>query len=102
MTELDAVDAEDASQALDDHEPADTVPEAMDAPHELSEAALEALLFVAEKPLTRREIAILAGVDRTVVDERLGDPEVSLTGRGIRPVASGERIQPGAAPHPGG
>ena len=33
-------------------------------PGELTETQLEALLFVAEKPLTRGEIAALAGVDR--------------------------------------
>ena len=48
------------------------------APIELTEAALEALLFVAEKPLSRREIATLAGTDRATVDARLGDLEVSL------------------------
>ena len=62
-------------------------------PPTLSEAALEALLFVAERPLSRREIATLAGVDRTTVDERLGDLEVSLVGRGIRLVSSGERVE---------
>ena len=59
----------------------------------LTEAGLEALLFVAERPLTRREIAALAGVDRETVDARLGDLEVSLAGRGIRLVASGDRVE---------
>ena len=45
---------------------------------ELTEAQLEALLFVAERPLSRREIAALAGVDRATVDARLGDLEVAL------------------------
>jgi segregation and condensation protein B len=72
-----------------------------EAPHELSEATLEALLFVAEKPLTRREIGILAGVERSVVDERLGDLEVSLAGRGIRLVASGERVELVTSPEAG-
>jgi segregation and condensation protein B len=72
-----------------------------EAPHELSEASLEALLFVAEKPLTRREIGILAGVERSVVDERLGDLEVSLAGRGIRLVASGERVELVTSPEAG-
>jgi segregation and condensation protein B len=53
-------------------------------PLELTETALEGLLFVAERPLTRREIATLAGVDRETVDARLGDLEVSLRERGIR------------------
>ena len=56
---------------------------------ELTEAQLEALLFVAEKPLSRAEIARLAGVDRETVDERLGDLEV---------VAGGPRDPPGPRP----
>ncbi|HEV7810998.1 MAG TPA: hypothetical protein VGO64_10385, partial [Candidatus Limnocylindrales bacterium] len=40
-------------------------------PGELTEVQLEALLFVAERPLTRREIATVAGVDRATVDARL-------------------------------
>ena len=63
------------------------------APGELTEAMLEALLFVAERPLSRREIAGLAGVERTVVDERLGDLEVSLRGRGLRILATGDRVE---------
>jgi segregation and condensation protein B len=68
---------------------------------ELTEAQLEALLFVAEKPLSRREIGLLAGVDRATVDERLGDLEVSLVGRGIRLVASGEHVELATAPEAG-
>ncbi|HEX7471990.1 MAG TPA: SMC-Scp complex subunit ScpB [Candidatus Limnocylindrales bacterium] len=71
------------------------------APLELTEAALEALLFVAEKPLSRREISVLAGVERSVVDQRLGDLEVSLLGRGIRLVASGERVELVTSPEAG-
>lgn len=67
----------------------------------LTEAALEALLFVAERPLGRREIATLAGVDRDTVDARLGDLEVSLAGRGIRLVASGDRVELATAPEAG-
>jgi segregation and condensation protein B len=62
-------------------------------PGELTEAGLEALLFVAEKPLTRREIATLAGVDSNTVDERLGDLEVALAGSGIRLVVAGDRVE---------
>jgi segregation and condensation protein B len=60
---------------------------------ELTEAMLEALLFVAERPLTRREIGALSGVDRATVDARLGDLEVSLRDRGIRLVVAGERVE---------
>jgi segregation and condensation protein B len=63
------------------------------APIELTEAALEALLFVAERPLSRREIATLAGTDRATVDARLGDLEVSLRSRGIRLLVDGDRVE---------
>jgi segregation and condensation protein B len=69
---------------------------------QLSESQLEALLFVAERPLSRREIATLAGVDRSAVDARLGDLEVSLASRGIRLVLSGDRIELVTAPDAGG
>ena len=68
---------------------------------ELTEAQLEALLFVAVKPLSRREIAILAGVDRETVDQRLGDLEVSLGPRGIRLVLNGDRVELTTAPEAG-
>jgi len=60
----------------------------------LSVAQLEALLFVAERPLLRREIAALARVDAEMVDARLGDLEVELRQRGIRLVASGAISDP--------
>src|SRR5206468_7365633 len=59
----------------------------------LTESALEALLFVAERPLRRREIAALAGVDADVVDGRLGDLEVSLRARGIRLLVDGDQVE---------
>ncbi len=68
---------------------------------ELTEAALEALLFVAERPLSRREIGTIAGVDRETVDARLGDLEVSLAGRGIRLIVSGDRVELATAPEAG-
>lgn len=68
---------------------------------DLTEAQLEALLFVAERPLSRREIAALAGVPRDVVDARLGDLEVALAGRGIRLVSAGERVELATAPEAG-
>ena len=71
------------------------------APIELTEAALEALLFVAEKPLSRREIATLAGTDRATVDARLGDLEVSLRERGIRLLIDGDRVELATAPEGG-
>jgi segregation and condensation protein B len=65
---------------------------------ELSVAELEALLFVAERPLSRREIAAIAGVDAETVDARLGDLEVALRDRGIRLVSDDEAVQLTTAP----
>ena len=70
-------------------------------PGELTENQLEALLFVAEKPLTRAEIAALAGVDRETVDARIGDLAVSLSARGVRLVEAGERVELATAPEAG-
>ena len=101
MTEEDVVLAGPA----DEPEPVDEQAAAAstaDAPAgQLTEPQLEALLFVAEKPLTRREIGILAGVDRATVDERLGDLEVSLASRGIRLLLSGDRVELATAPEAG-
>ena len=71
------------------------------APGELTEAQLEGLLFVAERPLARAEIAGLAGVDRETVDARIGDLQVSLAERGIRLVESGERVELATSPDAG-
>jgi segregation and condensation protein B len=70
-------------------------------PGELTESQLEALLFVAERPLSRSEIATLTGVDRETVDARIGDLQVSLAERGIRLVESGERVELATAPDAG-
>jgi segregation and condensation protein B len=72
-----------------------------DTDQELTEAQLEALLFVAEKPLSRREIAALAGVERATVDACLGDLEVSLRARGIRLLLSGDQVELTTAPEAG-
>jgi len=64
-----------------------------DDPGELTETQLEALLFVAERPLSRREIVTLTGVDRATVDALLGDLEVSLRDRGIRVLVAGDRVE---------
>ncbi len=79
----------------------DAAPAARAEPGELTEIQLEALLFVAEKPLSRSEIATLAGVDRETVDARLGDLAVALSVRGIRVVESGERVELATAPESG-
>ncbi len=71
------------------------------APGELTEAGLEALLFVAERPLSRREVGVIAGVDAAAVDSALGDLEVSLRARGIRLLATGDRVELATAPEAG-
>jgi segregation and condensation protein B len=78
---------------------AESSPDAL--PGELSEAQLEALLFVAERPLSRAEIAQLAGVERGTVDARVGDLAVSLAERGIKLVESGDRIELATSPEAG-
>jgi segregation and condensation protein B len=70
-------------------------------PIELTEAALEALLFVAERPLRRREIAALAGVDAATVDARLGDLEMSLRERGIRLLIDADQVELATSPEAG-
>lgn len=95
----EAVDAARPDDARRDAA-AQPVPEAA-PPIELTEAALEALLFVAERPLSRREIATLAGTDRPTVDARLGDLEVSLRERGIRLLVDADRVELATAPEGG-
>jgi segregation and condensation protein B len=70
-------------------------------PGELTETQLEALLFVAERPLSRSEIAQLAGVDLGTVDACIGDLQVTLGERGIRLVESGEHVELATAPDAG-
>ena len=94
--------SEDPAEASGDPEP--QIERDLDTPppgEQLSEAQLEALLFVAERPLSRREIATVAGVDRATVDDRLGDLEVALANRGIRLVLSGDRVELVTAPDAG-
>jgi len=67
----------------------------------LTESALEALLFVAERPLRRRELATLTGASATTIDARLGDLEVTLAGRGIRLLVDGDRVALATAPEAG-
>jgi segregation and condensation protein B len=87
---------EDATDTTADEASADDA-----TPAELTEAQLEALLFVAERPLSRREIAAVAGVDRETVDARLGDLEVTMAGRGIRLILSDDRVELVTAPEAG-
>lgn len=95
---LDVVDLHDPSEPPMPLEGGDGV--AAPLP-ELTEANLEALLFVAERPLSRREIATLTGTDRATVDARLGDLEVGLRDRGIRLLIDGDRVELATAPEAG-
>ena len=70
-------------------------------PLDLTAETLEALLFVAEKPLSRREIASLAGIDRESVDTLLGDLEVALRERGTRLLIAGDTVQLSTSPEAG-
>lgn len=65
---------------------------------ELEVEELEALLFIAERPLSRREIAHLAGVDLDTVNGRLGDLEIALGARGIRLLSAGDQLELATAP----
>jgi segregation and condensation protein B len=64
-------------------------------------ADLEALLFVAERPLSRAELRTVARLSAEEVDARLGDLEVQLRDRGIRLVTSGDRVMLGTSPESG-
>ena len=97
-------DDEPRETAAEDQAAADADAAAGDAeaptPIELTEAALEALLFVAERPLDAgARSRALAGVDRETVDARLGDLEVSLARprhparRRRRPRRAGDRAR---------
>jgi len=60
-----------------------------------------ALLFVAERPLSRAELRTVARLSAEEVDERLGDLEVQLSDRGIRLVSSGDRVMLGTSAESG-
>ena len=64
----------------------------------LSVSELEALLFVAERPLSRAEIATLSGVDARTVDAQIAELADLLAGRGIRVVVHDERVELATAP----
>jgi segregation and condensation protein B len=64
-------------------------------------ADLEALLFVAERPLSRAELRSICAIDGETLDALLGDLEVALRDRGIRLISVGERVQLATAPESG-
>lgn len=90
-----ADDAQDHIEAVDDG--------ALVEPGRIITALeLEALLFVAEKPLSRAELGRICRLDAESVDNLLGDLEVALRGRGVRLVVNGERVELTTAPEAGG
>lgn len=88
---------QEASDTSGDEAPED----ADDERGAVSVADIEALLFVAERPLTRAELRSVARLSAEEVDERLGDLEIQLRDRGIRLVISGEQVMLGTAPDSG-
>jgi segregation and condensation protein B len=68
---------------------------------DLTEAQLEALLFVAERPLARRELGAITGASAGTIDARLGDLQVALASRGLRLIVDGERVALATAPEAG-
>ncbi|HEY5495623.1 MAG TPA: SMC-Scp complex subunit ScpB [Candidatus Limnocylindrales bacterium] len=67
----------------------------------LTDAQLEALLFVAERPLSRRELGAITGASPETIDGRLGDLQVVLASRGLRLIVDGERVALATAPEAG-
>jgi len=100
--------AERADRRPPDRRPADRVTEPADQagqttsdPAEgasLTPAELEALLFVAERPLTRAEIAHLSSVDEEMVTARIEELAALLAGRGLRLVTGDDRVELATAP----
>lgn len=91
-------EVEDAQEAQPVADPA-SAEEARQSPVGVTE--LEALLFVAERPLSRREIGSITGLRADGLDGLLGDLEVALRDRGVRLVSSGQRVQLVTAPEAG-
>jgi segregation and condensation protein B len=104
MTERDPDDTSLVSIPIDVPEPTGSVSASTSGPVDepsASVADLEALLFVAERPLTRVELRSLTRLSAEEVDERLGDLEMQLRERGIRLITSGEQVMLGTAPESG-
>ena len=95
------VDRSDAAPEVAPVDEGDRAPEDDGPRPDPTEAVLEALLFVAERPLARAEIGRLLAADRETVDGLIGDLEVSLAGRGVRLIAAGDRVALATAPEAG-
>ena len=64
----------------------------------VSVADLEALLFVVDRPLNRRETAKLLDIDRAQLDALLTELNKSLAGRGITLITHADEIQLASGP----
>jgi segregation and condensation protein B len=64
-----------------------------DRAYPATSADLEALLFVVDRPLTRKEAAKLLEVDRAAFDRLVTELQKSLTGRGITLLTHGDELQ---------
>jgi segregation and condensation protein B len=89
------------SDAAADEQVGSAGPPEGDGARGVTVADLEALLFVAERPVTRKELAGICGLDLDAVNALLGDLELALAGRGIRLTSAGERIELTTAPESG-
>ena len=101
MTEGDRLELADPGdlESAPDGEPAEA-PDGLPG-DALTDAQLEALLFVAERPLSRRELGAITGASAETIDARLGDLQVVLASRGVRVMLDGERVALGTAPEAG-
>jgi len=61
--------------------------------HPVTPADLEALLFVVDRPLTRKEAAKLLEVDRAAFDRLVAELQATLAGRGITLLIHGDELQ---------
>ncbi|MEY4035953.1 MAG: hypothetical protein RL715_172 [Chloroflexota bacterium] len=61
--------------------------------HPATAADLEALLFVVDRPLTRKEAAKLLEADRAAFDRLVTELQKSLTSRGITLLTHGDELQ---------
>ena len=95
-------DAMDSAETPEEAESPDATESSDGLPGDsLTDAQLEALLFVAERPLSRRELASITGASAETIDARLGDLQVALASRGLRLILDGERVALATAPEAG-
>ena len=68
------------------------------SPRPATAADLEALLFVVDRPLTRREAAKLVGAEKSQFDRLVRELVESLAARGIVLIEHGEELQLASGP----